>query len=314
MHAAIATVTFNPALDTSTQIDHVVPEKKLRCETPRHEPGGGGINVARAIYRLGGQARAVYTRGGPFGALLDDLLAQESVAQCPIPIADNTRQSFVVLDKTSGQQYRFSVPGPELAESELERVFDTLRNLDPVPAYLVASGSLTPGAPQDSYARLARLCRELGSRFILDSYGEPLRQAVEAGVFLLKPNMRELKHLAGEEIESERQQEAVVHDLVKHGKVEVVVVSLGAAGALFATSDEMRRIRAPTVNIQSKIGAGDSMVGGITLALARGMSLQEAAYFGVAAGSAAVMTPGTELCRREDTERLYAKMQGEEDV
>jgi len=311
MHEPIVTMTFNPALDTSTSIDHVVPEQKLRCNPPRHEPGGGGVNVARAIHRLGGEAQAIYTLGEPFGALLQRLLEEEGVNQIPIPIERLTRESFVVLDETSGQQYRFSVPGPKLTEKEWECCFDTLRNLDPTPTYIVASGSLTPGAPRDGYARLARLARELGSRFILDSSGEELCHAVEEGVFLLKPNMRELKHLAGEEIESEEQQEEVVQELIKSGKAEVVVVSLGAAGALFATAEEMSRIRAPTVHIQSKIGAGDSTVGGITLALARGLSLREAAYFGVAAGSAAVMTPGTELCRREDTERLYNKMQGE---
>jgi 6-phosphofructokinase 2 len=306
---SIVTMTFNPALDTSTSIHHVVPEQKLRCKPPLHDPGGGGINVARAVHRLGGDSLAIFTQGGPMGQLLAQLLVEEAVPHTPILIEGFTRESFTVRDETSEQQYRFSLPGPELSEEEYERCFAVLDALDPKPDYLVASGSLTPGAFQDAYVRLARLVRGWGGRFILDSYGEPYTRAVdEAGVYLLKPNMRELKHLMGQEIESEEHQEEAARGLVDSGKAEVVVVSLGAAGALFVTKDEMERIRAPTVNIRSKIGAGDSMVGGITLGLVRGMDLREAARFGVAVGSATVMTEGTDLCRREDAERLYDRM------
>lgn len=309
MQKPIVTMTFNPALDTSTSIDHVVPEKKLRCRPPRHDPGGGGVNVARAVHRLGGDALAVFTQGGPLGRLLGELLEKEGVPRSPISIEGFTRESFTVLDEASGQQYRFSLPGPELSEAEYERCFVALQDIDPKPDYVVASGSLTPGAPRDGYVRLARLVREWGGRFILDSSGEEFTRAVnEAGVYLVKPNMRELKHLMGEEIRSEAHQEAVAKELVDSGRAEVVVVSLGAAGALFVTNGEMARIRAPTVNIRSKIGAGDSMVGGIALGLARGMAPREAARFGVAVGSATVMTAGTELCRREDAERLYDRM------
>jgi 6-phosphofructokinase 2 len=305
----IVTMTFNPALDTSTSIHHVVPEKKLRCNPPRHDPGGGGVNVARAVHRLGGDALAVFTQGGPLGRLLVELLEKEDVPRRSISIEGFTRESFTVRDETSGQQYRFSLPGPELSEAEYERCFAVLEELDPKPDYVVASGSLTPGAPRDGYVRLARLVREWGGRFILDSSGEEFTRAVnEAGVYLLKPNMRELKQLMGEEIQSEQHQEEAAQALVNSGKAEVVVVSLGAAGALFVTKDEMARIRAPTVNIQSKIGAGDSMVGGIALGLARDMTTREAARFGVAVGSATVMTAGTELCRRKDAERLFERM------
>lgn len=315
MGKTIVTMTFNPALDTSTSIDHVVPEKKLRCGPPRHDPGGGGVNVARAVHLLGGDALAVLTQGGPLGQLLVQLLDEEGVSHRPIPIEGFTRESFTVRDETSGQQYRFSLPGPELTEDEYERCFEVLSELDPKPDYVVASGSLTPGAPRDGYVRLARMVREWGGRFILDSSGEEFTRAVnEAGVYLVKPNMRELKHLMGEEIRSEEHQEEAAQELVASGRAEVVVVSLGAAGALFVTKDEagthhrMARIRAPTVNIRSKIGAGDSMVGGIALGLARGMTPREAARFGVAVGSATVMTAGTDLCRREDAERLYDRM------
>ncbi len=304
----IVTVTLNPALDKSARIDNVVPDQKLRCGPPRFEPGGGGVNVARAIHRLGGSSRALYTVGGPFGEKFEDLLEEEGVNCCPFRIEGMTRESFVAFEESTGKQYRFSTPGPELSGSEWERCFNAIANLDPFPDYLVGSGSLAPGVPVDGYARMAHLTRERGGRFIIDTSGEMLREAADAGVYLLKPNMRELGHLAGRKIESEEHQEEVARNLVEEGKAEVVVVSLGAAGALLVTRDFDERIRAPTVKIESKIGAGDSMVAGIVLALARGESLRHAVRFGVAAGAAAVKTPGTELCRRDDTEALYEQM------
>jgi 6-phosphofructokinase 2 len=304
----IVTVTMNPALDMSTHIEQVMPNRKLRCDAPRYEPGGGGINVSRAIRRLGGTSRALYAHGGAMGEMFKGLLEDEGVNQLPIPIEDLTRESFTVLEESSDQQYRFSLPGPQLKEAEWRRCLEAIKALQPEPDYLVASGSLPPGVPQNCYAKLARLCQENGWRFIVDTWGEFLKHAVDEGVYLIKPNMRELGHLAGEKIEDEAHQEDVARELIEAGKAEVVVVSMGAAGVLLVTEERAERITAPTVKIVSRIGAGDSMVGGIVVALARGDSLRKAVTYGVAAGSAAVKTPGTELCRRETTEALYQKM------
>ncbi|MGC9347509.1 MAG: 1-phosphofructokinase family hexose kinase [Anaerolineae bacterium] len=298
----------NPALDKSAHIDHVVPDEKLRCDRPRVDPGGGGVNVARAIHRIDGDCRVLYLAGGPIGDLVEDLLQEEGVSQRRESIAGNTRESITVFEDATGKEYRFSMPGAEVSEEEWHRYLDVVFDYDERPDYMVASGSISPGMPDDFYARVARRASDLGIRFIIDSSGEEFRQAVDAGVFLVKPNMRELGHLAGEEIESEEHQIEVSERLVAEGKAEVVIVSLGAAGALLVTQDLQEHVRAPTVKIKSKIGAGDTMVGGITLALSRGKSIREAAYFGVAAGSAAVMTPGTELCHKEDVERLYDRL------
>ena len=165
-----------------------------------------------------------------------------------------------------------------------------------------------PGVPDDFYARLARLGDELGAKVIVDTSQRALCAAVEAGVYLIKPNLRELSQLAGRDLEDEADQERVAGEIVRNGGARYVVVSLGAAGVLLVSEDGCERMRAPTVPIKSKVGAGDSMVAGIVLSLARGMPPREAVRFGVAAGAAAVMTPGTELCRREDTERLYERI------
>lgn len=183
---------------------------------------------------------------------------------------------------------------------------------DPRPDYVVGSGALPPGVPADFYARLARMSHELGARVIVDTAGDPLRLALDGRVFMIKPNIRELNMLAGRELKDEAEQERFVADIIDQGKSEIVVVSLGAAGVLLATSEDCTRIPAPVVPIQSKVGAGDSMVGAITHRLALGHSILDSVRYGVAAGAAAVMTPGTQLCNLADTEHLFTHMKKRE--
>lgn len=305
----IATLTVNPTIDKSTQVDRVVPEKKLRCEAPRREPGGGGINVSRAIHRLGGISTTLYLAGGPTGDMLEGLLEEEELTQQVISIRGLTRENLIVYETSSTQQYRFGMPGPEIDKDEWEQCLRAITTLEPAPAYVVASGSLAPGMPSDFYRRVAEAVREAGARLVLDTSGEALREAADAGAYLIKPNVGELEDLAGHPLKSEEEQVKVARDFIEQGCCNVILLSLGAGGALLITAKESSHIRSPTVPIRSKVGAGDSMVGGLVLGLARGMALEEAVRFGVAAGAAAVMTEGTELCRREDAERLYEMMQ-----
>jgi 6-phosphofructokinase 2 len=304
---------MNPTVDKSAAVDHVVAERKLRCNSPRFEPGGGGINVSRAIGKLGGESRAYYVSGGPLGDSLRQLLDQEGTTAHPISTEGWTRENLTVFEEDTQQQYRFGMPGPELTEKEWRRCLDELDEASPKPDFIVASGSLPPGVPEDFYARVASAARTLGARMILDTSGAPLARAVkEKGLFLIKPNLRELRALARDEIGDDARQEALIRELVESGRTEVVVLSLGRAGARWAWKKGCEYFRTPTVPIKSKVGAGDSMLGGITLALARGKTIEEAVRFGVAAGAAAVMTRGTELCRKEDADRLYAAIAPEE--
>jgi 6-phosphofructokinase 2 len=312
--ADIVTCTLNPTIDTSTSVDHVAPEHKLRCGRPSHEPGGGGINVSRALLRMNHESIALFTAGGIMGEWLNSMLAGEGVSTIPHPISGSTRENFTVLERASSQQYRFGVPGPKLSPSEWEGILQAVASLDPAPRYLVASGSLPPGVPASFYARMSEAVREQGTRLVLDSSGEPLKAAVESGVYLLKPNMKELQQLAGEFTDDHTRLAGIALELLDRQPCTAVVVSLGAGGALLATGGRSLRISAPTVNIQSKVGAGDSMVAGIVAGLSRRWSLEEAVRYGVAAGTAAVMTPGTELCRRRDVDRLYRIMTGDEEA
>jgi 6-phosphofructokinase 2 len=301
----IVTMTLNPAIDKSASVDHVVAERKLYCKPPRFEPGGGGVNVCRAIKKLGGKSLLLYPAGGLTGKRLQELLDEEGLDHRPLPIVGMIRESLVILEESTGQQFRFGMPGPKLKKNEWESFLQKLAVIDPSPDYVVASGSLPPGAPPDFYAQVARIGKKKGTKTVVDVSGKALEEALEEGVFLIKPNVREFRELVGEDIKEESQIKAEAQKMVKSGRCEVLVISLGAAGALVVSEEFAEHILPPTVPIVSKIGAGDSMVAGIVLSLARGKPLRESVLFGVAAGSAAVMTPGTELCRREDAERLY---------
>lgn len=304
----IVTLSMNPSIDISSSVEHVIADRKLRCKPSSYEPGGGGINVSRAIQRLGGNSSALYPAGGTFGQMLQNLLDQEGIPHYPIQIEESTRETFMILEESSGRQFRFGMPGPTLRETEWKRCLGTLVALDLKPNYVVASGSLSPGVPENFYAQLAQITSEFGARLIVDTSGEPLRFASQAEVYLLKPNMNEMQNLVGREIQNELELEETARELVEKGHSEVMIISLGAGGALMVSKDGCEHVRAPTVPIKSRVGAGDSMVAGMVLSLANGKSLVDAVRFGVAAGAAAVMTPGTELCRREDTEQLYQQI------
>lgn len=304
----IVTITMNPAIDVNTSVDNVAAERKLRCSSPTREPGGGGINVSRAIRKLGADSIALYTCGGLTGQMFKELLDNEGLYHKPIPIKGETRENIIVFEESSTLQYRLCMPGPILTNDELKTSLEQLYSLDPKPDFVVVSGSLPSNAPKDYYAQLARAAKQLGSKVIVDTQGEPFKLALQEGVFLVKPNIRELSQLTDSTITDEKQIEELAQKIVRQKWSEVVVVSLGAAGALLVTVEKSQYIRPPAVPSISKVGAGDSMVAGIVLALARGKTLQDAVFFGVAAGTAAVMTPGTELCRREDTERLFKEM------
>ena len=305
--ATVVTLTLNPALDMSTAVDHVVVNRKLRCDTRTFDPGGGGINVARVLHELEVPALALWTRGGPSGTRLEALLDEAGIEHRAIPIERETRDAVMVVERSSGNQYRFNFPGPRLSEGELEACLEHVTNLDEGLGYLVLSGSLPLGAPGDFYAQLARAAPE-GCKVILDTSDAALHGGLEGPIYMIKPNVGELSRLAGQEIEGEPDIRDVARSFIEQSGVEVVVTSLGPAGASATTADDHWHVIAPSVQTRSAVGAGDSMVGGIVAGLAREWSLHDAIRLGVAAGTAAVKTEGTQLCRRADVERLFDAM------
>jgi 6-phosphofructokinase 2 len=302
----IVTLTINPALDKSTVADHIIPEQKIRCGEPTYEPGGGGINVSRAIKKLGGDSLAIFPIGGHTGDLFLELVKATGISTETIATKARTRENFIVVDSLNNRQYRFGMPGAHLEEDEWKKSLVLIETMRDKPDYIVGSGSLPSGVPDDFYARLAKIAKKIGARFILDTSGEALKVAANAGVYLLKPNLGELADLSGNQsLTSETIPEAAA-TIIANGNCEIVVVSKGPAGAVLIAKDTIERVPAPTVHKKSTVGAGDSMVAGMTLSLAQGKSLLEVVRFGVACGTAATMNLGTELCRKEDVDKLYA--------
>ena len=304
----ILTLTVNPALDVSTSTAQVTSEHKLRCSATRIDPGGGGINVARVIRRLGGTALSLYAAGGPTGEAFRQLIAAEGLPTVMVPIHESTRQSFTVDETGTGKQFRFVLQGPEFTEAEWTACLDTLAATMPAGGYIVASGSLPPGVPDDFYARVARLARASGARCIVDASGPALTAALAEGVFLVKPSLRELEAHAGRTLDTPESQADAAAQLVAAGSAEHVALTLGGDGAVLASASGVIRSEVPKVTVISTVGAGDSFVAAFVLRLAQGRTAEEAFRAGVAAGSATASTPATELCHREDVERLEAEL------
>jgi 6-phosphofructokinase 2 len=302
--ATIVTLTLNPALDITTSVDQVRPTDKLRCHGVRRDPGGGGINVARVARTLGASVSAVFPAGGHAGDVVADLLVAEGVPFHRIRIQGHSRESFTVNEESSGEQYRFVLPGPQLTFTERAQCIDELRTAAGFAQFVVASGSLPPELPADFYQQIADVCNEVGTPLILDTSGTGL-QHITSGVFLLKPSVRELRECLGRELATEAEQVAAARELVQRGQAQIVVVSLGQRGALLVTADTAQRISAIKMRSGSGVGAGDAMVAAITVGLSRGWPLAKSVQFGVAAGAAMLMTPGTAVCTRSDVERLF---------
>jgi 6-phosphofructokinase 2 len=309
----IVTVTLNPSVDADSETEKVQHTHKIRTSNEIFDPGGGGINVARMIAELGGPATAIYLAGGPIGTVFDTLVEARGIPARRIDIADTTRISHTVRERSTGQEYRFVPEGPELKADECQRLTEALDETDC--DYLVASGSLPRGVPRDFYARLAQRARARQVRFVLDTSGESLRVAVETGgLFLAKPSFGEFEALVGRKLPEPAAQHEAALSLVRAGKVELLAVTLGHHGAFLAHRDGILRLPALDVKPVSAVGAGDSFVGAMILGLAQGRARDEAFRFGMAAGTAAVITPGAELAKRAEVERLFEQFRALEGV
>ncbi|HET9056336.1 MAG: 1-phosphofructokinase family hexose kinase [Sediminibacterium magnilacihabitans] len=301
----IVTITINPAVDKSTTLDKLIPEKKLRCSDLLVEAGGGGINVSKAIEKLGGESLAMFPSGGANGKLLEGILFENKIPFKSIPVENETRESFTATELSTNAQYRFVMPGGNLSSAEIDSCLSTITALNPLPSIIIASGSLPPGAPDDIFARLAVIAKKRGIKLIVDTSGKPLHLAAQEGVYLLKPNLSELCSLVNKDyLQMSEVDEAAKH-VIRNGHCEVMVVSMGPAGAMLVTKDMHEKIPAPTVKKLSTVGAGDSMVGGMAWMLEKGKPLLEMVRFGVACGTAATMNSGTQLFKKEDVYRLY---------
>ena len=302
----ILTITMNPVIDKTTSAEMVMPHKKIRCTTPTYEPGGGGINVSRAIKKLGGSSVAWYLAGGKTGNLLEELLQYEKVEQRKFETEKDIRENLLVYSKSTQENYRITMAGPEIGKALWHNILDELKELKEIPEYIVASGSLPPGIPNDFYARMAKVSKEIGSRLILDTSGEPLKIALDEGVYMIKPNLKEMSFLSGKDELTAMEIEEIAHKYIKNESCQLLTVSLGAKGAMLASRENLiEYFISPVMPVRSEVGAGDSMIAGVMVGFMKGFWGSQAVRYGVAAGTAATMTEGSQLCTKEDTEKIY---------
>jgi 6-phosphofructokinase 2 len=303
----VVTLTVNPALDLTVSVDRVVSGPKLRCGEPRLDPGGGGINVARVVRELGVDTEAMCMAGGASGVLLDELLARIGLPRRIVRITGNTRIALMVYERSTGLEYRFIPSGPRIMPEEAEHCLAVLRG--GTFACLVASGSVPAGCAPDILARVGAIAADHGVPFVLDSSGAGLTETVgRTPIRLMKPSLNEFQTLVGRTLATPDEVGEAAARFVAHGMAEIVAVTLGRDGAIVASAEGVIRIAAPPVETRSAVGAGDSFVGAMTVALLEGRSVEDAALFGTAAGAAAVMSSGTTLCSRSDILGLYEAM------
>jgi len=308
MGSRIVTLTLNPAVDIACSTPRVEPEEKLRTTGEYYDPGGGGVNVARVIHDLGGDARAIILVGGATGLLYEELLGGHGVPYDALPIRGRTRVALNVREASTGREYRFVPEGPVIADDEWQAVLTALETVQA--GWIVASGSLPRGVPEDFYARAAAIAARRGQRFVLDCSGAPLRAALRHGVALAKPSRREFEALVGHALPDNAALAAAALEMVRAGAVEMLVVSLGGAGALLATASGGTFLPALEVAVLSAVGAGDSFLAAMVVSLARGEAPDIAFAWGMAAGAAAVASAGTAHPDPRRVEAFFRRLRG----
>lgn len=304
--SSILTITLNPAIDKSTSVQKIIPESKLRCGNIQNDPGGGGINVSKALRELGCDSITLFPAGGHNGEMLKSLVQKKQVRFHCIQVENETRENFIVMETSTNQQYRFNLAGESTDIPLVEKVIEFIHANKF--EYILSSGSLLPGLPEDTYAQIARAAKDAGAKYILDTSGPALKVAVEKGVYLLKPNIGELAKLAGIEWLEIEKVEETARLLINKGWAEIVAVSMAKDGAILVTKHEAYRVSVSEVEKKSTVGAGDSMVAGMIYMLSQNKPLDEVIRFGVACGTAATMNEGTELFHKEDAHRLFEEI------
>ncbi|WP_240938630.1 1-phosphofructokinase family hexose kinase [Arenibacter sp. 6A1] len=305
----IITLTVNPLVDKNTTVVGLRPDTNLAATQAFYHAGGGGINVSRAIHNLGGSSVALFLEGGRTGAHLANLLGSAGIPIKTVHIASHTRENFAVKDTVTQLDYRFSMPGPFVKEAEWKACLTAVEGILNPGDYLVASGKLTTGIPDDFYLQLANIAEAKGAKLVLDTKGKALLEAIKGRIYLLKPNLAELSELCGVSYISYSELEPLAKNFINRHSCEFMVVSLGAKGALLVSAQNTAYIPGVVVSQQSIIGAGDSMVAGMVCSSLQGATPLEMAQYGVACGTATTMRPGTKLCKKEDVEGIYEWIQ-----
>ncbi|MEV0074792.1 PfkB family carbohydrate kinase [Nocardia neocaledoniensis] len=306
----IATLTINPTVDLALEVANLRAEGKSRARLGSIRGGGGGINVARGVRRLGGTALAVHTAGREVGARLNRLLDDEGLAHLPVEIGEDTREAFVIAEREPARSYHVVPEGPTLSTAEERRCLDvvarTARHCD----YFVLSGSATPGLSTGFSATVARAVADAGAALIADIAGGQLTTMLAERVFLLRLDRVEAAALIGRPIAGYDDARAANALLLERGACAHAITTVGALGAVCSDSDGHRVIAAPDLPSppRSDACAGDSLVAAIAQQLTEGADVRRACEVGVAAAAATVMLPGTDIFEAATVHSLVARM------
>ena len=299
----ILTVTLNPCIDKSSKAGIIKPESKLRCTEVVNEPGGGGINVSKGLQKLETPSVALFPAGGNNGNMLCYMLKQEGIVFHAVDTKVETRENWIVLESSTNNQYRFTFPGREVLEKTIKTLVDQIRSF--APTYVVASGSLPPGLPDYFYGLIVKNATAVGAKCIVDTSGSALQALKGKHAYMIKPNIGELCKMLNVDWLDKNDIPDAAQQAIADGFAEIIVVSMGPDGAWLVNKDHRYFVAAPSVEKKSTVGAGDSMVAGITYSLQKNSTLREAIRFGVACGSAATMNEGTQLFNKADVEKLF---------
>jgi 6-phosphofructokinase 2 len=303
----ILTVTLNPALDITTSVERLVSGRKLRCRAPRIDAGGGGVNVSRAIAKLGESSLAFVALGGPIGEMMKQQLHKDGIDYEFFKSEGDTRQSLVVHDDATVEQYRFVLPGPIWSEAEFGMFTDRLKQLIKPGSQVVLSGSMPPGVGDDAATPIVQLADDQAARVVADISGPALTALSQSGpnrslTFIISEN--EAGRLAGEQLDVQKAS-AFARSLLNNGAAETIIVTLGDKGAVAVGADESWHVAPPAMRVISKVGAGDSFAAGLTIGLTRAWPLSKALAYAMASAASAVTTPATELCTKQGTEACF---------
>lgn len=289
----ISTLCLNPALDVTYHVNRLIAEQKSRSDAARHDPGGNGINVGRALKRMEIEAHTFCVIAGSVGQIIKSLLDQQLDNVYYEEVSGETRINSAIIELESRNQYQVIDSGTPIPEDQLKKVIEDFVTLTDG-GYGVITGSCQPNVPKTLYAELVSHIKADGGRPIIDCHGEVLKYAIESGPFLIKPNKYELETLLQVQLPS---LEAIAHTArqIQQGGVEHVCVSLGAEGALLVSPDNSYYAKALDVPVNTTVGAGDSMVAGLVAGFSLYDEPQQALRYGIACGAGTVMHPGTEL-------------------
>jgi len=300
----IYTLTLNPALDRTFYVEKLEDRESIKVLREKRYSGGKGIDVSRVIKQLGGESIALGFLGGYAGREMEGRLLNEGVACNFQWIHKETRTNVIVHCELTGREIRFNCPGPDVSPSELSELVQKCRDLHPKPKIAVISGSVPSGVNPTLYEQLTLTFESQGARVLLDTYGEPLKKGLLATPFMIKPNRRELSGLVGYDVETVDEAYAAAKSILKY--VKLVAVSLGEMGLLGVTSEGAWLSKPPKVEAINTVGAGDSTVAAMTLAIKSELPIDEILRNGAAAGTASTLTEGTATVNTDDFNRIFA--------